>query len=75
MRFWTIWSMPAMTFTERLARTREWAAMEIGAHLPRRIRYWVTLQEIAKATTHSPNVPATPLEDILQNLDAPKTLA
>lgn len=75
MRFWTIWTMPAMSLRERLRRTREWAAMEVGAHLPKRVRYWTTLQEIARATRHSENVPATPLEDILQNLDAPKNLA
>ena len=74
MRFRTIWTAPAMTFRERLRRTRDWAAQEIGARLPVRIRYWVTMQEIGKATRTSRNIPATPLEDILRNLDAPKEL-
>lgn len=75
MRFWTIWTMPAMALSERLRRTRDWAALEATNWIPKRVRYWVTLREIGKATTHSENVPATPLEDILQNLDAPKNLA
>lgn len=71
----TIWTMPAMTLMERLRRTREWAAMEIAAHLPLRIRYWTTMQELARATTDSSNIPATPLEDILRNMDRPKSVA
>lgn len=76
MKFTTIWdpTMP-LPLRERLKRTRDWAAMEIGAHLPLRIRYWVTLQEIGKATMTSKNVPATPLDEILQKLDSPQVLS
>lgn len=74
MRFWTIWSTPAMTLKERILRTREWGAQEIAYRLPLRIRYWVTMQEIGRATSKSHDVPATPLDEILQNLEAPKSV-
>ena len=72
MRLRTIWSIPSMTMLERLRRTREWGAWAIAGHLPLRLRYYATIGEIAKATIDSPNIPATPLDEILKNLDAPK---
>jgi hypothetical protein len=75
MRFWTIWTLPACSLKERLKRTRDWAAMKIGAHLPLRVRYWVTLKEIGHATRKSPNVPATTLDQILRDLDSPKSMS
>jgi hypothetical protein len=74
MRFKTIWFMPSFTFTERLIRTRDWAAMKVASALPVRVRFWVTMGEIGHATLESPNVPATKLEDILPNLRTPKVL-
>ena len=75
MRLRSIWTAPAMRLSERLRRTRDWAACEIGARLPLRVRYWVTLQEIGRATMDSPNVPATTLDTILRKLDAPKVVS
>lgn len=75
MRFRTIWSIPAMSFTERLRRTRDWAAMVIGAKLPLRIRYWVTMQELGHATAKSSNVPATPVHEVLKGLRTPANLS
>lgn len=75
MRFLTIWTIPAMTLPERLRRTRDWAAMKIASRLPKRVRYWTALQEIGKATMHSPEVPATTLDQVLRNLDAPKVVS
>jgi hypothetical protein len=72
MKLSTIWSLPSMTTPERLRRTRDWAAMELAAILPVRLKYYVTLQQIGKATMDSPNVPATKLEDILRKLEMPK---
>jgi hypothetical protein len=68
MRLSTIWSIPCMSTMERLRRTREWANMEVASRLPQRLRYWVTMMEIAKATRNSPNIPGTPLDEILKNL-------
>lgn len=75
MRLRTIWTLRGLPLKERLARTRDWAAMETGARLPLRIRYWVTLKEIGHATAKSPNVPATPLDYVLQHLAHPKNLS
>jgi len=75
MRFKTIWTIGAMTFAERLRRTRDWAAAKIGYALPVRIKYWVTMQMIGKAVRDSPNIPATSLDDILRKLPAPKNLS
>jgi hypothetical protein len=68
MKLTTIWSIPAMSLTERLRRTADWGAQAIASSLPQRIRYWVAIQQIAGATMDSPNVPATPLESILPKL-------
>lgn len=75
MKLATIWSLPMMTTPERLRRTRDWAAMELARKMPLRIKYFVTLQQIGKATMDSPNVPGTKLEDILKNLETPKGLS
>jgi hypothetical protein len=75
MRFRTIWSIPAMTLTERLRRTRDWAAMKVAAALPQRVKFWCTMLEIGKATRESMNIPGTPLEEILRNLETPKSLS
>jgi hypothetical protein len=71
----TIWTLRGLPLKERLARTRDSLASSIGGHLPLRIRYWVTLQEIGHATAKSPNVPATPLDYVLQHLAHPKNLS
>jgi len=75
MKFWTIWTMPAMSLAERLRRTRDCAAMGVARHLPLRIRYWVTLQEIGHATMKSKNVPASTVEEILPALRSPKVVS
>lgn len=54
---------------ERLRRSVDWAAFESAARLPKRIKYWATIQGVAKATRNSPHIPAEPLESILKNLD------
>lgn len=74
MRFSSIWSLPGLPLTERLVRTRDWAAQELAGRLPRRLRYWVTMLDLAKATKDSPNILATTLDEILRKLDAPKNL-
>lgn len=68
MRLSTIWSIPCMSTMERLRRTREWANMEVAARLPQRLRYWVTMMEVAKATRNSSDIMGTPLDEILKNL-------
>lgn len=40
MRLTAIWTVPAMSLTERLHRTRECALRFIARHLPRSLAYW-----------------------------------
>lgn len=75
MKLSSIWSLPSYPLAERLRRTRDWAAQEIGRRLPLRIRFWVTLQEIGKATMTSPDVPATSCDTIIRNLETPRNLS
>lgn len=44
MKLRTIWTIPAMDLGERLRRTGDWAAFEMAAALPRRVRYWAFVQ-------------------------------
>lgn len=75
MRFWTIWTTPALSLMERIHRTRDWGFAEVALKLPVRLKYFVTLQQIGKATRTSKDIPATSLSDILRNLEAPKDLS
>jgi hypothetical protein len=75
MRLLTIWTIPACSFQERLSRTRDWAAMKIGSHLPQRVKFWVTIQELGHATATSQEVPATTLTEILAGLRTPGNLS
>lgn len=75
MNFMTILTLPAASLSEKLRRLRDWAAQKVARALPVRIRYWVAMIEIGKATMDSPNVPATPLADIIKKLESPKVVA
>jgi hypothetical protein len=74
MKLRTIWTLRAMSFRERVERTREWMAMFVAARLPLRVRYWATIIEVGEATKNSTNVPATPLHEIMSNLRCPKSM-
>jgi hypothetical protein len=74
MRLRTIWTLRSMSFAERLRRSRDWAAMEVAARLPLRVRYWCTLQEVGRATRGSEDIMATPFDEVLQNLNQPKVV-
>jgi hypothetical protein len=42
--------------------------MRVDDILPKRVRYWIAMREIGKATMTSQNVPATSLDNVLDNL-------
>lgn len=65
MRLKTIWTIPAMTITERLRRTGDWAAFTTAAHLPKRVRYWAFIQVGVKAIPESAVVPDQLFMDVL----------
>jgi hypothetical protein len=75
MRFWTIWTLPAMSLGERCLRTRDWLALVIAHKLPLRIRYWLVISEISYATRDSKDIPATTCSEILNNLRHPKVVS
>lgn len=66
--------MSGYPLKERIIRTKNWVAQEVAARLPKSVKYWATMQSMAHATMTSKNVPATPLDEILRNLDEPKNL-
>jgi hypothetical protein len=69
MRFKSIW-FPGypMALKEKIERTKDLWSMNVYDILPKRVRYWVALQAIGKATMTSQNVPATSLDNVLDNL-------
>lgn len=72
MRLRTIWTLPGASLREKTDRTGEWLYGKIANKIPQRVKYWVVIQELAKATRTSENVPATPLEEILNHLEKGK---
>lgn len=77
MKLSTIWSLQGMSTMERLRRSREWGVQKIASKLPVRLKYWVTIQQLARVSVKMPDaeIPAIKMEDILKNLDAPKNLS
>lgn len=73
MKLTTIWTIPAMSFIERLRRTRDWAALAVAGLLPLRIRYWTTVREISKASIKDPEavIPELTIMDVMENLERP----
>ena len=74
MRLRTIWTVPCMTVQERLRRTQNWLAMTIGAKLPLRVRYWVTMQELGKTVVLGPEGLHITLDEVVKRLDTPKDM-
>lgn len=76
MRFWTIWTLPAMSFDERLRRTRDWAALAIAVRLPLRIRYWSMVANISEASQSvalcRQHVNSMTVLELMDNIDTPK---
>lgn len=65
MRLKTIWTMPAASWQTRLARTGDWLAQMVAAHLPERVRYWVFVQVGGKAMGENDVVPDVRFMDLL----------
>jgi hypothetical protein len=72
MRFTTIWFRWVRGFPlpmrEKIERTKDLWSMNVDDILPKRVRYWIAMREIGKATMTSQNVPATSLDNVLTNL-------
>lgn len=66
MRLTTIWTMPAMSLTERLRRTIDLAAITTAARLPQRVRYWTFIQVGVKAMLDDEVVGSQHFFDLLE---------
>lgn len=77
MNLRSIWSLPSYPLSERLRRTREWAAMKAASKIPLRIKYWAAVQQIAAASTVDPNkvVPEMDFEYIMRHMPQPASVA
>ena len=69
MKLKTIWTIPAMSISERAARTIDLAAMTTAAHLPARVRYWTFIQVGTKAMPDDAIIPSVLFMDLLQNAE------
>lgn len=70
MRFKTIITLPAATTREKASRLADWIAQKVAGALPARVRYWTTMNALARATMdRRGDVMATPLDEILRGLD------
>lgn len=56
MRLKTIWTLPAMTLSERVRRTVDWGALKMATKMPIRIRQWaliLSINEVAQSSAFS----------------------
>jgi hypothetical protein len=69
MKFWTIWTIPAMTLRERLHRTwDDWFLQGLAARMPKRLAFWVVIHAGAYTSRVNPNqiVPEMTFFDVLE---------
>lgn len=69
MRITTIWTLPAMSFAERVRRTRDVVNMRLAAHLPKRVKYWAFIQSGSSAMQPDEVVGSQNFVDLLERLD------
>jgi len=69
MRFMTIWTMPAMTLREKIARTGEWVMRGVAHRLPRRLAYWSYIDTTVRHLKSDEVVPEVPAMTILGRMD------
>lgn len=69
MKLTTIWTMPAMSFAERVRRTLDALDMKVAARLPKRVKYWAFIQSGSSAMTSDEVVGSQSYMDLLERLD------
>lgn len=73
MKIKTIWTMPAMTFMERLRRTRDSLTCNLAYRLPKRLKYWVTIHNINHVAAKTGLVVGSiTVDELMNNMPAPK---
>ena len=68
MKLTTIWTIPAMTISERFRRTADWAAYTAAAKLPARVRYWAFIHAGVDAIPANSVVPEIRFVDVLEGV-------
>lgn len=66
MKLWTVWTIPAMTFRERVDRTSEWALVQAAAHVPRKLGYWVMIIHGSRYFEPTEVVPEVRFMDVIK---------
>lgn len=68
MKFTTIWTIPAMTLTERTCRTGDLVLAKVAHHLPRRLAYWSFIDSGVRHIASNEVVPEVPYTVLLKRL-------
>lgn len=67
MKFWTIWTLPAMTLRERLWRTwDEWFLIGLARRLPARLAYRSFIDSTVRSIGPNDIVPDVTMVDVLK---------
>jgi len=78
MKLRTIWTLPTMSFVERLRRTRDALALSAVKFIPTRVRYWSTVMHIAHVTTRPPfdktSIGMVSVTQLLDHIERPKVV-
>lgn len=74
MRLKTIMTLPVASNKEKLLYLRDWSARKIARFIPLRIRYWVTIIEVSRATANNENCMTASIGEVLNDLQSPKVV-
>ena len=69
MKLLTIWTIPAMSLSERMRRTVDTAAFTAARLLPKRVRYWEFIQVGSRAMRPEDIVPEAKFVDLLERAE------
>ena len=64
----TIWTIPAMDFSERVRRNADLRAMKIAVHLPARVAYWSFIHQGVRNIKDNEVVPEVTYTEVLGRL-------
>ena len=71
MKLRTIWTLPACTLREKISRTGEWAIAAIAHRVPKRLAYWVLIDQGVRHIRSDETVPDVPFTVILDRAGRP----
>lgn len=68
MRLSTIWTLPGMSFGERIRRTMDSVACSVAYRLPKRIKYWAYVHVGSNAMRPDEVVPEARFMELLERV-------